>query len=104
MGLLTAPTGKNLNFKNSRWRTGAILKTVKSPSLCNRSTDFNDIWHGDAYWSPAPDVKLNFSFSTIFYGGQRIENLLKYSLQLNNGTLHNFDNKRTDINIINYKL
>jgi len=29
-----------LNFKNPRWRTAAILKTVKSSYLCNRLTDF----------------------------------------------------------------
>ena len=35
MGLLTSQTVKKLNFKNPRWRTAAILKTVKSPYLCN---------------------------------------------------------------------
>jgi len=25
----------------------AILKTVKSPYLCNRLTDFDEIWHDD---------------------------------------------------------
>jgi len=25
-------------------------KTVKSPYLCNRLTDFEEILHGDAYW------------------------------------------------------
>jgi len=29
MGFLTATTVKNFNFKNPRWRTAAILKTVK---------------------------------------------------------------------------
>ena len=28
-------TPAHLNFKNPRWRTAAILKTVKSPYLCN---------------------------------------------------------------------
>jgi len=51
---------KNLNFKNSRWRTATILKAVKSPYLCNLLTDFDDIWHSDARWSPASDVKFNF--------------------------------------------
>jgi len=36
---------KNLNFKNPGWRTAAILKTVKSPYLCNRLVDFNEIWN-----------------------------------------------------------
>jgi len=35
-------------------------KTVKSPYLCNRLTDFYEIWYGDAWWSQAPDVKLFF--------------------------------------------
>jgi len=37
-----------LNFQNPRWRTAAILKTVKSPYLRNRLTDFDEIWHADA--------------------------------------------------------
>jgi len=41
MGLLTAQTVKMLNFKNPRWRTAAILKTVKSPYLWNLLTDFD---------------------------------------------------------------
>jgi len=28
-------------FKNPRWRTAAILKTVKSPYLCKLLTDFD---------------------------------------------------------------
>jgi len=40
------------NFTNPRWRTAAILKTVKSPYICNRLTDFDEIWHDDAYWPP----------------------------------------------------
>ena len=39
MGLLTSPTVNKLNFKSQRWRTNAILKTVKSPYLCNLLTD-----------------------------------------------------------------
>jgi len=43
MGPITALTA-NLNFKNPRWRTAAILKTVKSPYLCNYLTNFDEIW------------------------------------------------------------
>ena len=43
MGLLTAQTVKNSNFTNPRWRTAAILRTVKSPYLCSRFTDFDEI-------------------------------------------------------------
>jgi len=45
MGLLTAPTVKKFEFQNARCRTAAILKTVKSPYLYNRSTDFDEISH-----------------------------------------------------------
>ena len=44
MGFLTAPTFKNVNFKNPRWRSAAIFKTIKSPCLGNRLTDFDEIW------------------------------------------------------------
>jgi len=33
MGLLTNQAIKNLNFKNLRWRTAAILKKDKSPYM-----------------------------------------------------------------------
>ena len=39
----------------------AILKTVKSPYLSNRLTDFNEIWHADADWLPTVDRSLKFS-------------------------------------------
>jgi len=57
-GFLTAPTVKKLNFKNPRWRTAAILKTVKSPYLGSGSTNFDEIWHDDAYWSLTADRPL----------------------------------------------
>jgi len=61
MGLLTARPFKNLHFKNPRWRTAAILKTVKSPYLCNRLADFDEIWHSDASWPMALDAcKVKF--------------------------------------------
>jgi len=34
---------KWVNFKNRRWRTAGILKTIKSPYLCNRLTDVDKI-------------------------------------------------------------
>ena len=48
-----------------RWRTAAILKTVKSPYLCNRLTDFDEIWHDDAYWSLTADRPLKFRIFEI---------------------------------------
>ena len=59
-GLLTFSTVKNLNFTNPRWRTAAILKTVKLPYLCNRLTDFDEIWHGDAHCPLTVDRPLKF--------------------------------------------
>jgi len=60
MGLLTAGAVKNSHFTNPTWRTTAILKTVKSLYLCNRLTDFDEIWHGDAHCSLIADRPLKF--------------------------------------------
>jgi len=46
------------SFKNARRQTAAILKTVKSPYFCNHSTDFDELWHSDAYSSSEYDVRL----------------------------------------------
>jgi len=71
MGSLTATIVKNLNFKNLRCLTAAILKTGKLPYLCNLLTDFDEIWHNDAYWPAAPEVKFDFlKFSTILRGAE----------------------------------
>ena len=45
---------------NPRWRTAAILKTVKLSYLCNRFTDFDEVWDGDAYGSLTVDRPLKF--------------------------------------------
>ena len=60
MGLLTVQTVEKFEFLNPRWRTAAILKTVKSPYLRNRLTDFDEIWHSDADWHPTWEIS-NFS-------------------------------------------
>jgi len=77
-------TFKNLNFKNPRWRTATILKTVNSPYFCNLLTDFYEMWHNDAYWFLAPDVKFKFViFDNLLRRTAailRIEKLLKYTL------------------------
>ena len=52
--------GPNRRLTNPRWRTAAILKTVKSPYLCNRLTNFDEIWHGDAHWPITVDRPLKF--------------------------------------------
>ena len=60
IAFLTVLTVKNLNFQNPRRRTAANIKTVKSPYLCIRLTDFDEIWHGDAHWPPTGDTPLKF--------------------------------------------
>jgi len=53
----------------------AILKTVKSPYLCNRLADFDEIWHDVAYWPPTADRPLKFRILKIQDGGSRhVEN------------------------------
>ena len=63
MALLIASTVKYSNFKNRRWRTAAILKTVKSPYLYNRLIDSNEIWHDNAHGAPTADRPLKFRIS-----------------------------------------
>jgi len=35
-------------------------KSVKSPYVCDRSTDFDEMWHDDACWTLAVDQPLKF--------------------------------------------
>jgi len=48
-----------------------LKKTVKSPYLSNRLTDFDEIWHGDANWLPRGDRSLKFRISQNQDGGGR---------------------------------
>jgi len=57
---LYIPFIHELTYTNPRWRTAAILKTVKSPYLCNRLNDFDEMWHDDAHWPPTADRPLKF--------------------------------------------
>jgi len=59
MGLLTVQSVKKFEFPKSKI-SAAILKTVKSPYLHNRLTDFDEIWHDDADWPPTGDRALKF--------------------------------------------
>jgi len=68
---LTVSTIKKSNFTNPRWRTAAILKAVKSPYLCNRLTDFDEIWHDDAHCPLQRIDHKNFEFLKIQDGGSR---------------------------------
>jgi len=62
----STPTVKKLNFKNPRWRTAAILKTVKPTYLCNRLTDFDEIWHilVPSAWRKVQFFNFRQSFTT----------------------------------------
>ena len=60
IGVLTSLIVKNIKFPNQRWRTAAILKTVKLPYFCNRLTDFYEIWHGNAYCPRTAHRPLKF--------------------------------------------
>jgi len=60
MGLLTAQTVKKIEFPKSKMADAANMKTVKSPYLRNRLTDFDEIWHSDADWPPTGDTPLKF--------------------------------------------
>jgi len=66
---------KYFNFQNQRWRTAAILKTVKSPYILNRLTEFDEIWHADADCPPTGDISLKFRiFQNQDGGGRNLEN------------------------------
>ena len=60
MCLLSAQIVNKLNFQNPRWRTAAIVKTVKPPYLRNCLTDFDEIWYGDWHWPRTWDRPLKF--------------------------------------------
>ena len=49
------------------------MKTVKSPYLRNRLTDFDEIWHGDADWPPTGDTPLKFRIKKQDGGGRHLE-------------------------------
>ena len=71
MGLLTASTVKNFEFHESKMADGRHVKTVNSPYLCSRLTDFDEIWRDDAYWVPTAERPLNVEFLKIQDGGSR---------------------------------
>jgi len=63
---------KYLNFKNSRWQTVAILKTVKSPYLRNCLTDFGESWFGIGLFGHLQPIdRQNFEFLKIQDGSGR---------------------------------
>jgi len=59
----------------------AILKTVKLPFLCNRLTDFDEIWQGDANWLATGDRPLKFlNFSKTKMAAAAVLNITKISI------------------------
>ena len=52
MGSLTVSAVNILNFKNSRWWTAVMLRTVKLWYLHKHLDEFDKIWHDNAYWLP----------------------------------------------------
>ena len=60
MGLLTALTVKKFEFHKSKIADGRHFENDKSPYLCSRVTDFDEIWRDDAYWPPTAERPLKF--------------------------------------------
>ena len=78
------------------------MKTVKSPYLRNRLTDFDEIWHGDADCRPPPtgDTPLKFRiFQKQDGGGRHLEKphkgdwqiFAKFGMIMQNGSLKHPD-------------
>ena len=68
-----------MNFKNTRWLMAAILKTVKSPYLCNQWSEFDEIWHDDENWPHTADIwrtLVNYCRTTV-----KISNSLKSKME-----------------------
>ena len=63
------------------------MKTVKSPYLRNRLTDFDETWHGDADWPPdrGHTVKISNFFKKKQDGGGRHLEKQHKSRYRNNG-------------------
>ena len=56
-------------------------KTVKSLYLCNRLTDFDEIWHDDAYWHPIAERPLKFRiFENSRWRQRHLENHTKIAI------------------------
>jgi len=59
MGVLNHPDCKKIEFQKSKMADGRhFAKSVKSPYLGSGSTNFDEIWHDDAYWSLTADRPL----------------------------------------------
>jgi len=58
MGLSTALTVKKFEYQKSKMADGRHFENFLSPYLCNRLTDFDEIWLDDAYWRLTADRPL----------------------------------------------
>ena len=82
---------KNSNFTDPRWRTAAILKTVKSPYLCSRLTDFDEIWHNDAHWPPIAERPPSGKSQKSLYLPTVRPIFTKFGMLMQNGSLNRPD-------------
>ena len=60
---MNSPTGQATNKSKMADGRHFSKKPVKSPYLCNRVTDFDEIWHNDAYWPPTAEMSLKFKMA-----------------------------------------
>jgi len=63
-------------------------KTIKSPYLCNRLTDFDEVWYSDAHWllRADADLPLKFRIFEIQDGGGCHHQKSQKSRYLRNGS------------------
>ena len=98
MGLLTALTVKNFEFHKSKMAsTAAILKTVKSPYVCNRLTDFDEIWQDKAYWTLIAERPLKFRIFENSRWRQPLSGKSQKSRYLRNGLTDLYEIWYTDV-------
>ena len=83
MGLLTVQTVEKFEFPKIQaggWPRSK--KTVTSPYLRNRLTDFDETWHADADWPCTGDrsLKFPFFFKNQCGGGRHLEKKHKIAI------------------------
>ena len=61
------------------------MRTVKSPRVCNRLTDFDEIWQDDAYSPSTAERPLKFRIFEIQYWRQPPSRKSQKSRYLRNG-------------------
>ena len=85
-------------------------KPIKSPYLCNRLTDFDEIWHGGAYLPLIVDLPLKFrifenprwrrppswKLQKLRYLCNGLTDLYEVWLMMQNGSLNHSDNNNNN--------